>query len=94
MFKHIKMATIREFDMFDLLKFNNVNLDLLTETFWTSFYGRYKSQWQEYCAISEDVNGRVQGYVLGKVEGVKEDDELRDWHGHVSAVTVAPQFRR
>lgn len=29
------------------------------------------------------------GYVLGKAEG---EDEL--WHGHVSAVTVAPEYRR
>ena len=35
------MATIRSMDMFDLLKFNNVNMDLLTETFHTSFYGKY-----------------------------------------------------
>jgi N-terminal acetyltransferase B complex catalytic subunit len=29
------------------------------------------------------------GYMLGKVEG---EDKL--WHGHVSAVTVAPEYRR
>ena len=29
------------------------------------------------------------GYVMGKVEGVD-----KDWHGHVTAVTVAPEFRR
>ena len=84
------MATIRSFGMFDLLKFNNINLDLLTETFYTSFYGRYLSQWKEYCAVSEDINGIIQGYILGKVEGDKDNNEIKDWHGHVSAVTVAP----
>jgi N-terminal acetyltransferase B complex catalytic subunit len=29
------------------------------------------------------------GYILGKVEGQGEK-----WHGHVTAVTVAPDFRR
>jgi N-terminal acetyltransferase B complex catalytic subunit len=29
------------------------------------------------------------GYVLGKAEG-----EGKQWHGHVSAVTVAPEYRR
>ena len=29
------------------------------------------------------------GYIMGKAEGVGES-----WHGHVSAVTVAPEFRR
>jgi N-terminal acetyltransferase B complex catalytic subunit len=36
----------------------------------------------------------LQGYLLGKVEGSKHDDLKKDWHGHVSAVTIAPQFRR
>lgn len=31
----------------------------------------------------------IAGYLMGKVEG-KE----KNWHGHVTAVTVAPQFRR
>ena len=48
------MATIRSMDMFDLLKFNNVNLDLLTETFYTNFYGKYLNKWGEYCVVSED----------------------------------------
>lgn len=29
------------------------------------------------------------GYIMGKAEGSGEQ-----WHGHVSAVTVAPEFRR
>jgi len=41
-------------DMFDLLKFNNVNLDLLTETFYTNFYGKYLNKWGEYCVVAED----------------------------------------
>ncbi len=48
------MATIRPFNMFDCLKFNNINLDLLTETFYTSFYGQYLSKWAEYCVIAEN----------------------------------------
>ena len=53
------MATIRPFDMFDVLKFNNVNLDLLTETFDTNFYGRYLCKWKEYCATSCDATGTI-----------------------------------
>jgi len=29
------------------------------------------------------------GYIMGKAEGVGEN-----WHGHISAVTVAPRYRR
>ena len=88
------MATIRPMNMFDLLKFNNINLDLLTETFYTSFYGTYFSKWPEYCVLSENSVSQFQGYLLGKVEGDKNDEVKKSWHGHVSAVTVAPQFRR
>jgi len=88
------MATIRAFNMFDCLKFNNINLDMLTETFYTSFYGQYLSKWSEYCVLSENTVGTLQGYLLGKVEGDKNNEEIKNWHGHVSAVTVAPQFRR
>ena len=31
---------------------------------------------------------------MGKVEGDPNDEVKKNWHGHVSAVTVAPQFRR
>lgn len=39
-----------------------------------------KSQW---------VSNNLCAAVLGKVEGVGEN-----WHGHVTAVTVAPAYRR
>lgn len=32
---------------------------------------------------------QAMGYILGKAEGKRTD-----WHGHVTAVTVAPEFRR
>lgn len=32
---------------------------------------------------------RFMGYVMGKAEGLGEN-----WHGHVTAITVAPEFRR
>ena len=88
------MATIRPFDMFDCLKFNQCNLDLLTETFYTHFYGKYLNLWPEYCATNEDSCSNIQAYLLGKVEGEKNNDQVKTWHGHVSCVTVAPQYRR
>ena len=46
-------------DMFDLLKYGNVNLDLLTETFFTNFYGKYYYKWPEYCRVQEDSVGTI-----------------------------------
>lgn len=38
---------------------------------------------------AEAPDGSLMGYMLGKAEG-----EGKLWHGHVSAVTVAPAYRR
>lgn len=89
------MTTLREATMDDLLKFNNVNLDALTETYNMQFYYHYMSRWPEAFMVAEgpgnngDGSSEIMGYVLGKAEG-----EGKLWHGHVSAVTVAPSYRR
>lgn len=88
------MATIKRFNIFDTLIFNNINLDISTETFNTYFYSQYILKWPEYCVSLFGVNGMVQSYLLGKVEGDKESEVIKDWHGHVTAITVAPEARK
>ncbi|XP_064600655.1 N-alpha-acetyltransferase 20-like [Liolophura sinensis] len=83
------MTTIRPFTCDDLFKFNNVNLDPLTETYGLPFYLQYLAHWPEYFQIAESPTGEVMGYIMGKAEG---HNEL--WHGHVTALTVAPEYRR
>ena len=83
------MSSLRPFNIYDIYKFNNVNLDILTETYSTDFYGKYLADWSEYCQSSVNSTGEIEGYILGKVEG---EDKL--WHGHVTAVTVAPIYRK
>eukprot|EP00427_Karlodinium_veneficum_P041741 CAMPEP_0169273314 /NCGR_PEP_ID=MMETSP1016-20121227/51029_1 /TAXON_ID=342587 /ORGANISM="Karlodinium micrum, Strain CCMP2283" /LENGTH=129 /DNA_ID=CAMNT_0009359607 /DNA_START=1 /DNA_END=386 /DNA_ORIENTATION=+ len=73
----------------DLLHCNAVNLDSWTETFNMSFYYNYLTRWPECCVVAESIDGSIAGYIIGKVEGHGED-----WHGHVSAISVAPEFRR
>lgn len=80
--------------MNDLFRFNNVNLDILTETFNMPFYLQYMSKWPELFKVDvaphgDDGSTMIMGYMLGKSEGSGES-----WHGHVSAVTVAPLYRR
>ena len=88
------MTTLRAFSLCDLFTFNQVNLDLLTETYNVSFYGKYLARWPEYCKVAENVSGDIQGYVLGKIEGAVNDEAKKNWHGHVTAVTVSPTSRR
>ncbi|KVI12534.1 Acyl-CoA N-acyltransferase [Cynara cardunculus var. scolymus] len=87
--KESEMTTIRRFCCDDLLRFSSVNLDHLTETFNMSFYMTYLARWPDYFHVAEAPGNRVMGYIMGKVEGQGES-----WHGHVTAVTVAPEFRR
>jgi N-terminal acetyltransferase B complex catalytic subunit len=75
--------------MNDLFHFNNVNLDVLTETYNMPFYLQYMSTSPELFTAATAPDGSITGYMLGKAEG---SEEL--WHGHVSAVTVAPLYRR
>ena len=91
------MATLRRFSPFDLLRFNNVNLDPLTETFTMGFYLQYLAKWPQYCFNVDAPHGRSMGYVLGKAEGSGAPGKLDaglPWHGHVTAVTVPPEYRR
>ncbi|KAI6190025.1 N-alpha-acetyltransferase 20-like protein [Aphelenchoides bicaudatus] len=89
------MRKIRPFRPLDLLKFNNINLDKYTETYSISFYLQYLTSWPEYFLVAEDVDGTIMGYseltfdVMGKAEGTGEN-----WHGHVTAISIAPAYRR
>jgi len=53
------------------------------------FYLGYMSKWPESFTAAEAPDGGLMGYMLGKSEGTG-----KLWHGHVSAVTVAPTYRR
>ena len=65
---------------------------------------QYLAHWPEYFQVLEAPNGDIMGYskyilkemfsnfmlsVMGKVEGHGDQ-----WHGHVTAVSVAPDYRR
>ncbi|XP_022912742.1 N-alpha-acetyltransferase 20 [Onthophagus taurus] len=83
------MTTLRPFTCNDMYKFNIVNLDPLTETYGLAFYMQYLAHWPEYFQVAESPSGEIMGYIMGKSEGPGEN-----WHGHVTALTVSPGFRR
>ncbi|KAB0383231.1 hypothetical protein FD755_005148 [Muntiacus reevesi] len=83
---------------------NGDNLNQWTEQ--TGFYGipfylQYLAHWPEYFIVAEAPGGELMGYskynttsaflVMGKAEGSVAREE---WHGHVTALSVAPEFRR
>uniref|UniRef100_A0A8U8CHC4 N-alpha-acetyltransferase 20 n=1 Tax=Geospiza parvula TaxID=87175 RepID=A0A8U8CHC4_GEOPR len=85
------MTTLRAFTCDDLFRFNNINLDPLTETYGIPFYLQYLAHWPEYFIVAEAPGGELMGYIMGKAEGSVAREE---WHGHVTALSVAPEFRR
>jgi len=87
--KRNKMTSLCAFTAEDLFRVNNINLDPLTETYGISFYLQYLAKWPDYFSVAEGPDGALMGYIMGKAEG-----RGTDWHGHVTAVTVAPEYRR
>ncbi|KAK0482617.1 N-acetyltransferase [Armillaria novae-zelandiae] len=83
------MSVLRSFKATDMFTFNNINLDIWTETYNIGFYLNYLSRWPDLCCVQESPNGRQMGYVIGKAEGTNTE-----WHGHVTAISVAPEYRR
>lgn len=61
------MTYFRQFTCEDMLKFNRVNLDPLTETYGVSFYMQYLARWPEYFMVAESPSGEMMGYIMGKV---------------------------
>lgn len=101
------MASIRPMAAMDLLNISSTNLDHLTETYNVGFYLEYLTKWPDLCRVIEGHDGKIEGYILGKVEAspypapvrpydpdTNPDPNYLPWHGHITALTVAPSARR
>lgn len=61
--------TVRPMVPTDLLKFNQCNLDHLTETYNIGFYLEYFTKWPQLCKVIEDPKTKdIKAYILGKLE--------------------------
>lgn len=85
------MTSITPFNATDLFDLNPVNLDPLTENFYVFFYLQYMSNWPTLFYKSTSALDVPTGYMLAKTEG---QVSKREWHAHISAVTIDPNFRR
>ena len=92
------MSSLEPFELSDLFKTQNINLDPFTENFPLFFYVEYLILYPNYFFKSTETtsydnnnnknDGRISGYIMGKVEGSQE------YHSHISAVTVDKMYRR
>ncbi|KAM6100972.1 LOW QUALITY PROTEIN: N-alpha-acetyltransferase 20-like [Pterocles gutturalis] len=53
-------------------------------------YLQYR-HWPEFFLVAEAPGRELMGYIMGKAEGSVAREE---WHGHVTALSVSPEFRR
>lgn len=72
------------------------------------YYMHYMVTWPEYMRVAEspvytafsvavdkgkqvtqNLGGRLMGYMIAKSEGQNEN-----WHGHITALSVAPEYRK
>lgn len=96
------MSVIQPFEITDLYDLNNVNLDVLTENYPLEFYLEYLILWPNLFfkgCLPENMHATPEsnasllnrncGYMMAKTEG-----KGHEWHAHITAVTVAPEFRR
>ncbi|ODV82911.1 hypothetical protein CANARDRAFT_10109 [[Candida] arabinofermentans NRRL YB-2248] len=83
------MTSIRPFQATDLFTLNPINLDPLTEDFYLYFYMQYLSSWPSLFYKSVSPSNEPTGYMLAKTEGKR-----KEWHSHISAVTINPNYRR
>ncbi|KAI9849687.1 MAG: hypothetical protein M1837_002813 [Sclerophora amabilis] len=92
------MSAIRPFNALDLFNFNLTNLDTLTETYDINFYLSYLAKWPSMFNVVEGPRGQINGYIMGKLEAspplFQQSEHTLPWHGHITAVTVAPPARR
>ncbi|GME98515.1 unnamed protein product [[Candida] boidinii] len=82
------MTSIKPFEATDLFELNPINLDPLTENFYLQFYLQYLTKWPSLVFKSTSTDS-ISGYMLAKTEGSN-----KEWHAHISAVTVNPNYRR
>lgn len=65
----------------------------MTSQFSMDFYLTYMSKWPDLFFTEGAPNGDLVGFGVGKIEGDPSPEKI-DLRGHVSVLTIAPEYRR
>ncbi|KAK8794697.1 hypothetical protein WA158_001678 [Blastocystis sp. Blastoise] len=84
------MASIRQATAEDLISIQTANLLSLPENYQMKYYYFHILSWPELSWVAEDAQGRIVGYVLGKLD---DDDDKLDV-GHITSLAVFRTYRR
>ena len=75
----------------DLYEVQNCNLRCLPENYNMRYYLYHYLCWPGLLSLSEDVNGKVCGYVLGKMDDENIEDKK---HGHITSLATLRTHRK
>ena len=81
---------IRRCRFSDLMDIQNLNLRCLPENYQNRYFQYHGLLWPQMLYVSEDHNGKVNGYVLAKTE--EEEEDLV--YGHVTSLAVTRSTRK
>ncbi|KAB5568367.1 hypothetical protein DKX38_002160 [Salix brachista] len=83
------MTTINIFKLNRVIRFVILVLAKLIRSNSMLDYMTCLARWPDYFHVAEGSVNKIMGYLMGKVE-----EQGESWHGHVTAVTVATEYRR
>lgn len=69
------------------------NLHNLPENYQMKYYLYHALSWPELLYVAEDDNGKIVGYVMGKIEDedLEKDEPV---HGHITSISVLRSHRK
>lgn len=85
-----KMVSIQRWSLNDIWHYSRVNIDEWTETYSIPFYLFYTMQWPQLGWTIKNNSDTIVGYIIGSAK----IDNPEQAKGHVTAVTVAEDYRR
>ena len=85
----LAMVNIRQATVSDLLEMQNCNLFCLPENYQMKYYLYHILSWPQLLYVAEDVNRRIVGYVLAKME-----EDAAEPHGHITSLAVLRTHRK
>ena len=84
----VRMVSIRQATVSDLVEMQNCNLFCLPENYQMKYYLYHILSWPQLLMVAED-NGKIVGYVLAKME-----EDAKTPHGHITSLAVLRTHRK
>jgi ribosomal protein S18 acetylase RimI-like enzyme len=82
---------VRRANMKDMMEMQQCNLRCLPENYNLRYYYYHYLSWPQELYVLEDVNNRIAGYVLAKLD---DEEDPKKKHGHITSLAVLRSHRK